>query len=117
MVAKEPVVHELAVMQGVVDQVTARLGDSRVTTVHLSIGKLSGVVPDAIRFCFELATAGTTMDGASLEIDEPAGRAGCRTCQLEFALDYPILLCPCGSADVRVISGEELSISFVKVAA
>jgi hydrogenase nickel incorporation protein HypA/HybF len=109
-------VHELAVMQGVVDQVTGRLGETRVTAVHLTIGKLSGVVPAAIRFCFELATAGTTMDGAELEIDEPGGRASCRTCGLEFGLDYPILLCPCGSADVRVIGGEEMLIKLVRVA-
>jgi hydrogenase nickel incorporation protein HypA/HybF len=110
------VVHELAVIQGVVDQVTERLGDTRVTAVHLTIGKLSGVVPDALRFCFDLAAAGTTLDGATLEIDEPEGRVSCRSCRHDFTQQHPILLCPCGSADVRVISGQELLIQSVKVA-
>jgi hydrogenase nickel incorporation protein HypA/HybF len=108
--------HEMAVMQGVVDQVTERLGDTTVTEVHLTVGKLSGVVPDSLRFCFDLACAGTSMEGADLEIDEPAGLAECRSCALQFPLDHPILLCPCGSADVHVISGEELLIHSVKVA-
>ncbi len=108
--------HELAVIQGVVDQVTERLGQTRVTEVHLTIGKLSGVVPDALRFCFDLAAAGTPLDGASLEIDEPEGRARCRSCQQDFALAQPILLCPCGSADVQVTSGREMLIRSVKVA-
>ena len=108
--------HELAVIQGVVDQVTERLGQTRVTEVHLTIGKLSGVVPDALRFCFELAAVGTTLDGATLEIDEPAGRGRCRSCRQDFTLAQPILLCPCGSADVQVISGQEMLIRSVKVA-
>lgn len=108
--------HEMAVMMGVVDQVTERLGDARIAEVHLTVGKLSGVVPDSLRFCFELACAGTAMEGADLEIDEPAGWAACRTCELRFAVAHPILLCPCGSADVQVISGDELLIRSVRVA-
>jgi len=108
-------VHELSVMQSVVDQVTERLGDARVAEVHLTVGKLSGVVADSLRFCFELACAGTSMEGAELDIDEPAGSAECLSCQQVFGLDRPILLCPCGSADVRVISGQELLIRSVRV--
>lgn len=32
-------------MQAVVDQVSERLGDQRVATIRLSVGRLSGVVP------------------------------------------------------------------------
>lgn len=103
-------------MQGVVDQVQERLGDRRVSAVHLSIGRLSGVVPDALRFCFELATSGTTMAGADLQIDEPEGAAECRSCGSEFALSTPILLCPCGSANVHIVSGDQLLIRSVQVA-
>lgn len=108
--------HEMAVMMGVVDQVTERLGGARIAEVRLTVGKLSGVVPDSLRFCFELACTGTSMEGAELDIDEPAGRAECRSCELQFAVDQPILLCPCGSANVHVISGDELLIRSVKVA-
>ena len=74
------------------------------------------MVPDALEFCFELATAGTPLEGATLEIVEPAGRAHCRSCAVEFEMDDLILLCDCGSADVEVLAGRELSVTSVEVA-
>lgn len=108
--------HELAITQSVVDAVLERLPEERITVVSLSIGRLSGIEPDAVRFCFELVTAGTGLQGADLEIARPAGRAHCRRCDIDFTLDAPILLCACGSADVDVESGQELKIRSVQVA-
>jgi hydrogenase nickel incorporation protein HypA/HybF len=84
--------------------------------VHLEIGALSGVVTDSIRFCFDLATEGTGLEGATLEITEPPAQCRCRSCGTEFQPDPPIVLCPCGSADVAVLGGEELKILSVRVA-
>jgi len=55
--------HELAITQGVVEAVTERTGRAPVTSVRLRVGRLSGVVPDAMRFCFELVTAGPRWRG------------------------------------------------------
>ncbi len=107
--------HELAITQSVVEAVTARTGEAAVARVRLRVGRLSGVVPDAMRFCFELATDGTILHGAALDIDEPPGVAHCRTCGEDFSLTDLILLCPCGSADVEVLSGRELVVASVDV--
>lgn len=107
--------HELAIAESVLDTITARTADRQVHAVRLEIGKLSGVSADSLRFCFELAAAGTGVDGAVLDIVEPPGRARCVTCSEEFALDDPILLCACGSSDVRVLAGDELRIISVEV--
>ncbi len=108
--------HELAIAESVVDAVTQRLPGATVTRVHLEIGALSGVVPDSIRFCFDLATEGTGLAGAQLKITEQPARCRCRGCGSEFQPDTPIVLCPCGSADVAVLGGEELKIVSVQVA-
>ena len=108
--------HELAITQSVVDAVTARTGGATVAAVRLRVGRLSGVVPDAMRFCFDLVTEGTPLAGARLDIDEPEGRAHCRDCGDDFALTDLILLCPCGSADVEVTAGRELAVASVEVA-
>jgi len=108
-------VHELAITQSVVDAVTQRTGEAEVTCVRVRVGRLSGVVPDAMRFCFDLVTDGTPLAGARLEIDEPGGRARCRTCADEFALSDLILLCACGSADVEVVAGRELAVESVQL--
>lgn len=100
--------HELSIAEGVVQAVRKRTGDDPVSIVRIKVGRLAGVVPDALRFCFDLAVAGTPLEGAELVIDEPEGTAHCRTCDENFALQDLILLCPCGSADVQVLTGREL---------
>jgi hydrogenase nickel incorporation protein HypA/HybF len=108
--------HELAIAQGVVDAIVQRLGPASVTAVTLRIGKVSGVVPDAVRFCFDLAAEGTPVQGAALTITEPPGRARCRSCSADFPVEDLLLLCRCGSVDVELLSGQELDICSVEVA-
>lgn len=108
--------HELAITESVVQAVTERLPDATVRCVYLEIGPLSGVVPDSVRFCFDLVTEGTNLAGAKLEISQPSARCACADCGHEFAPDGPIPICPCGSAAVSVLSGQELRITAVEVA-
>ena len=107
--------HELAIAESVVDAIVDKVGDSQVASVRLEIGMLAGVVTDSIRFCFEIVAQGTGLEDARLDIDEPPGRAYCRKCGEEFALDEPIMLCPCGSADLDILSGQQLRIISVEV--
>jgi hydrogenase nickel incorporation protein HypA/HybF len=108
-------VHELAITESVVDAIVDKVGDGPVAVVHLEIGRLSGVVVDSIRFCFEIVAQGTGLQGARLDIDEPPGRAYCLDCGDEVALDEPIRLCPCGSANLEILSGQQLRIISVEV--
>jgi hydrogenase nickel incorporation protein HypA/HybF len=107
--------HELAITQSVVDAVCERAAGRPVHSVRLQVGALTAVVPDAMRFCFDLITEGTSLEGARLEIDQLPGGAHCRDCGTDFGLTDHILLCPCGSADVAVISGRELQILSMEV--
>ncbi len=107
--------HELAITQSVVDMVVERTAGRQVASVQLQVGKLAGVVGDAMRFCFELATADTSLAGATLEIDETPGRASCRSCGDDFEVADLILLCPCGSADVHIVAGRELLVTSVEL--
>ncbi len=108
--------HELAIAESVLSTITARTGDRSVREVRLEVGRLSGVSVESLRFCFELVAAGTFDDGAALDIIEPPGRGRCETCAEEFLLADRILLCACGSSDVRVLGGDELRIVSVGVA-
>jgi hydrogenase nickel incorporation protein HypA/HybF len=108
--------HEMSITMSIVEEITSKLGDARVVSVRLEIGRLSGVVVDSIRFCFDLATEGTTLAGARLVVDEPSGRARCLVCGTEFAVDDYIVLCPaCDSSTVDVLAGRELRIVSVEV--
>lgn len=107
--------HELAVTQSVVDAIGERVDGARVRAVRLDIGRLSGVVPDAVRFCFDVVVQGTPLEGARLDIVQSAGTGRCRDCGRETELSDLIVLCPCGSADVAVTGGRDLYIRSVEV--
>jgi len=109
-------VHELAIAEGLVDAVTERLPGQRIRCVRLEIGPLSGVVADSVRFCFDLVAEGTSLEGAALEITEPPAACHCRACGADFELSGPLALCPCGSAQVAVLTGADLKITSVLVA-
>lgn len=107
--------HELAVAASVIEAITDRTGDKQVRSVQLEVGRFCGVSVESLRFCFELVAEGTSVDGATLEIDCPVGRAHCATCGEEFLAEDRILLCGCGSSDVHILDGEELRILSVEV--
>ncbi len=107
--------HEMAITQSVVDAVCEHAAGRHVQSVKVEVGALCAVVPDAMQFCFELATEGTVADGARLDVDVQPGSARCRSCGSSFELTDLILLCPCGSADVEVLAGRDLRILSMEV--
>jgi hydrogenase nickel incorporation protein HypA/HybF len=108
--------HELSIAQAIVDTVSEAVGDERVTEVVLEVGALSLVVPDALQFCFELATADTPLAGARLTILQTPGEARCRVCQARVAMRAALGRCQCGATDLEWLSGEQLKIKTVEVA-
>jgi hydrogenase nickel incorporation protein HypA/HybF len=107
--------HELGLAMEVVDVVSARTAGARVRRVVLEVGALTAVLPDALRFCFDLATAGTAAEGARLDIVERPARARCRSCGAELALDRPFGRCACGNTELDWLEGDELKIAEVEV--
>lgn len=107
--------HELALTRSVVALALEHAGGARITRVVLEIGELSGVLADAMRFCFDVCTRGTAAEGAILEVRAVPGRGRCRSCGAEFPLDRPFGTCPCGSTDVELTAGTELRLRELEV--
>lgn len=107
--------HELAITQEVVALVAEWAGEARVTRVVLEIGRLSAVLPDAVRFCFDLCSEGTSLEGATLDVVETPGQARCRQCGATVSLERPFGWCACGSSDLEWLSGDELRIREIEV--
>lgn len=112
--------HELSIAMRVVETLTEDLaGESgSVTVVRLRVGALSGVVPDALRFAWDVACRETRMEGSSLDIDEVAARIWCDSCEREQTVPGAFrMLCPiCGEPGSRVVAGRELEILSVEMA-
>ena len=92
-------------------------GFAEVKRVIVEIGKLGHVDPDALRFSFGAAAAGTVADGAALEIVETDGRAWCMDCAQTVSLLRRGDGCPnCGGSKLVVEQGEELKLKELEVA-
>lgn len=70
--------HELSIAQSILVIVRQHLPEDRnreVKSVKLKVGNLSGIVPESLQFCFQMASEGTEMQGARLEIEPVSGDA------------------------------------------
>ncbi len=107
--------HELGITRNIVAIVTEHAGNNRVKRVTLDIGKLSAIMPDAIRFCFDVCTRDTPLEKATLEIHEIPGLGRCQACGAEIELDQPFGRCDCGSHHIKCIAGDEMKIREMEV--
>lgn len=107
--------HELGIATAVVDACAERAAGARVLRVRVEVGQLVAVLPDSLRFCFEVCAKGTQVEGAALEILETPGRGICETCGDTVALAAPFGRCACGGP-LRIVAGEELRVKDMEVA-
>ena len=67
-------------------------------------------------FCFDICAKGTPLEGAVLDIIEVPGGALCRDCGATVALAALYGRCGCGSANLKLVAGEELKVKEMEVA-
>ncbi len=113
--------HEMGVAMQIIEiaqaSIPADMADARVARVNLKVGKLSAIVPDSLRFCFEVVARETSLEGAELHIEEVAVQARCNACQNEWTIDQPAFACPaCESGEITLLSGRELDIESLELA-
>lgn len=107
--------HELSIAYSLVETaVTAAYQNNidHVDVVHLRLGKLSGVVKDALLFGYDVATENTILSGSRLEIEEVPVIIYCPQCQAEQILPgVQYLCCPvCDEPTVQLLQGKEIEI-------
>jgi hydrogenase nickel incorporation protein HypA/HybF len=107
--------HELSIAMRVIDLAAGHLraaGGGRVAAVRLRVGRLAGVVPDALRSALAMAARGTAFEAAAIEIDEVPVRIWCPACEREVDLPGLVpLACPaCGTRSGDVRGGHDLEL-------
>jgi hydrogenase nickel incorporation protein HypA/HybF len=106
--------HELSIAEGIVnilhDQMRLhRL--SKLERVELRIGALRGIEVASLRWSFDVLAAGSSLEGARLDIDEVPIRGRCAQCGRRLTLEHWTDDCPfCSSSQVEILSGKELDI-------
>ena len=112
--------HEMGIATEIVrivtDSIPAEMAGSKVARVNLKVGKLAAVVPQSLRFCFEIVAKETPVEGAQLNIQEVAVVARCNSCDHQWEIGEPVFICPqCQSGSIEMLSGRELDIDSIEL--
>ncbi len=106
--------HELSIASALIDQITDVLkceGASKICSVTVAVGPLSGVDADALQMGFSVASEGTPAQGAKLIIQKVEAKIFCKSCQKENTVEDFCFICPaCQSTDIDVKAGRELNV-------
>ncbi len=109
--------HELSIAQGMVVAACEALErcespGSRVRSILVRIGALSGVVAEALEFCYGLTVEGTPLAGSRLVVEEQPVVVYCARCREERTLGDPWRFrCPiCDTPTPDLIHGRELEL-------
>jgi hydrogenase nickel incorporation protein HypA/HybF len=108
--------HELSIATAVLNTALKHAGDRPVELVSLRVGGLRQVVPDSLRFYWEIVARGTACEGAELKLTEIGVRLRCLECAHDWEATIPAFRCPrCTSAQVTIVAGEELEVDYIEV--
>jgi hydrogenase nickel incorporation protein HypA/HybF len=112
--------HELSIAMSIVEMAeeeSDQRGGARVNAVHLKLGRLAGVVKDALLSSYELACEGTGLQGSRLVIEEIPIVVYCPKCESPREIEsVQWFACPeCQGAVSEVIHGRELQVFALEI--
>lgn len=110
--------HELSLAQAIVTNVGRHApAGERVSRVTVRVGHLRQVVPDSLRFSWEVLTDGTDLAGAELHIEHVPAVVHCGGCDADTTLDLPVPACDrCSTTEVDLVTGNEFLLVSIDVA-
>src|SRR5580704_12337240 len=112
--------HELSIARSIVDLAEEEIekrGATKVNSVYLKLGLLSGVVKEALLSSYGLACEGTALAGSRLMIEEVPVIAYCAQCDAPRPVS-PVewFVCPeCRAPVSQVLQGKELQVTALEI--
>jgi hydrogenase nickel incorporation protein HypA/HybF len=111
--------HELSLVEAVVNTLKGLQSKNkwkRVVHVTLKVGQMRQVEPEVFDFAFHSSVVGTPLEGVELSIIETPVSFSCQACHQTSNSEEYHFICPvCGSPDVDLVSGMELTIESIEV--
>ena len=114
--------HELSIAISMIDQIIEESecrGGLDVEIVHLKLGVFCGVDAHALLFCYELACEGTPLQGSKLVIESIPLVVHCPSCGKDRSPPsvYQICCPDCFTPTEKIVSGREIEVAFLEIAA
>ena len=106
--------HELSLTQSLVaiaEEHARRAGGTIIRGITLEVGELSGAIPEAVEFAFDVCSKGSLAEGATLTIRRVPGHGCCAACLAEVECHELTAVCPaCGALAFELDAGLELRV-------
>lgn len=111
--------HEGSIAKNIIDEVKRVSEENlikRIIEIKVICGKLHSVIPDALKFFFDIMKREyELLNSAKLIIQEEDIIARCIDCHREFLSEINYFKCPdCGSINTEIIKGNHIIISSIK---
>ncbi len=106
--------HEVGLVEGIVDAVRARAGDRPVARVKVRIGTLHRASQGPMEQAFEMVGAGTVVDGAKLELVQMPVVSTCAKCGHSESGEMVLVCQDCGGATMDYAGGDELLLESIE---
>lgn len=110
--------HELSIAQSIIEIVEETMAgqQGKVLEVSVDIGELVAVVPESLKFCYDVVTEDSKFAGSKLIVNILPVTARCRQCTTEFRVENFMFICPeCSSVDHEMLQGQELKVNHLEV--
>lgn len=111
--------HEVSLMESVISLATQQAKQHHAETIHrisLDVGVASGVVPEALKFAFEIVAQRTMAESAQLEVNLIPVQCFCETCEQAFQPEGIFYECPhCHQLSWKVLQGSTLELASLEV--
>ena len=91
-------------------------GWDKVKKILVKVGGIRKVNPELMSFIFTVLSEGTPTEGATFSVMCLPVALKCKACGRKGYRDDGEIICPsCGSKDVKILSGSEISIESLEV--
>jgi len=106
--------HELSLTQSLVEiaeEHARRAGATVIRSITVEVGALSGTVPEALEFAFDVCSRGTLAEGAVLTLLRVPGHGRCAACGATSTCQELTAVCPvCDALAFELDAGLELRV-------
>jgi hydrogenase nickel incorporation protein HypA/HybF len=111
--------HEVSLLENTLELALDYARQQNATKIHriaLRVGQLSGVIPEALEFAFDIVVQGTIAQTATLSIETIPAICYCSTCQQDFQPTDWIYECPnCHQLSTQLLQGRDLELVSLEV--
>ncbi len=110
--------HELSITESILSIALEKANEiksGKITKINVTLGELSGVVDECVKFYFDFLSKDTIAAEASLCFERPSVQLRCRSCGSVFSPENDWTCPDCRENKIEVVSGRECYVSSIEV--